>query len=306
MNRRAFFARDVRSALAAVEREFGPDARIVATEQEAQGVRIVAEPPMLAVAGTEADDWRARATAFGLPVAMLAAVARELRGVPEGARAMRAADRLAQRILTVPPFASRTVALVGPTGVGKTTTIAKLAACAQQSGLSVRLLTLDVARPGGVEQLRSFAQTLGLDVAVATTSRELEGLASDVRRGELVLVDTAGRAPHDRAARTATIDALRGAGASVMLCLQASARRTDASATLAAWKQAAPASLVVTKWDETGSPGEVVALAIERELPIAWITTGQTVPGDLVAADAVALAAHAVGLSEEQARSLVR
>ena len=306
MNRRAFFARDVRGALAAVEREFGPDARIVSTEHEAQGVRIVAEPPLLAVGETHADDWRAHAAAFGLPDAMLAAVARDLRGVPNDARAMRAADRLAQRIRTVPPFASHTVALVGPTGVGKTTTIAKLAACAQQRGLSVRLLTLDVARPGGVEQLRSFAQTLGLDVAVATTSRELERIAAEVRRGELVLVDTAGRAPHDRAARTATIDALRAAGAEVMLCLQAGARRSDASATLAAWKQAAPVSLVVTKWDETAAPGEVVALAIERELPIAWITTGQTVPGDLVAADAVALAAHAVGLSEEQARSLER
>lgn len=306
MNQKRFFGADVPEALAAVEREFGPEARIVSTERRGRGVCVVAEPARLDLVSHRESDWRDQARGFGLPDAMLSSLARDLRGAPASDVGVLAARLLAARIRTAPAFAARVQALVGPTGVGKTTTVAKLAAQARALGRDVRLVTLDVARPGGVEQLRAFAATLDLAVEVATTSRALLALASERRAGELVLVDTAGRAPHDRAARHATIEALRAIDAQALICLQANSRRADASATLAAWKAAEPAALVVTKWDETATPGEVVALAIERELPLAWITVGQVVPGDLVSADATLVAAHALGLDESRIRALSR
>lgn len=300
---RTFHGRDLREAMAAVERALGQDARVLSTHTDARGVRITAEPAGLAPLRSRDCAWQEDARAFGLPDAMLASLAREVARVDAHSRET-IARRLAVRIAVAPPFAARCQALVGPTGVGKTTTIAKLATLALESGRRVRLLTLDTTRPGGVEQLQAHARSLELRLDVATNTGDFVRLARSRATDELVLVDTAGRGPHDRAAREATQCALREARAQVTVCLQANMRREDAAASLRAWRASHPSALIVTKWDETEVPGEVLALAIEQQLPLSWITHGQGVPKDIVAADALVLASHAVGLDARAAERM--
>ncbi|GIV11015.1 MAG: flagellar biosynthesis protein FlhF [Fimbriimonadales bacterium] len=181
--------------------------------------------------------------------------------------------------------------LVGPTGVGKTTTIAKLAAIhALDYSRKVALLSLDTYRIGAIQQLRTYAELMQLPLHIATAAEEVqEGLElfSDY---DLVLVDTIGRGQRDEAHLQAMRQALQPVKGVVYLTLSATADTAtllDAAARFAIFE---PDAIILTKLDEAARLGNCVNLALRSEQPLAYFTTGQRVPEDIALADAQALA----------------
>ncbi len=190
---------------------------------------------------------------------------------------------------------SKALALVGPTGVGKTTTLAKLAAQATiHEDMSVGIISTDTFRIAAVEQLRAFAEMMGAPFRVAFTPQDLRAALREFQHHDRIFIDTTGRSPKD----AASLKAMRGFFADmpiqVHLCLSAGTRRRDLLATLRAFEPFEPSYLALTKWDETVAPGEALSLAIERNLPLSWITNGQNVPEDLLPAEGTIIAEAAI------------
>ena len=185
------------------------------------------------------------------------------------------------------------MALVGPTGAGKTTTIAKLATNRRVfGGMGVGLLCLDTYRVGAEEQLRVYAELARLPMAVAYEPREVAKALARFSDLETVLVDTAGRGPrqHDDAEAAAAL--LREAApAEVHLALPAGLDPRHARRVLARHRPFGVTHLLLTKTDEFPEDTVVMDLALERGLPMRWLTDGQEVPGDLQNAQAAVLAA---------------
>lgn len=174
------------------------------------------------------------------------------------------------------------IALVGPTGVGKTTTLAKLAAryAAAHSARDVALVTLDSYRIGAREQLAEFGRRLGMPVIDASR----DGLAGTLERladYPLVLVDTAGLGQRDRAlaAQFNWISAARRVRS--YLVLPANARNDDLDEVIRRFRCASPEGAILSKLDETGRLGGALSVLIRQRLPLAYVTDGQRVPEDL-------------------------
>ncbi|MCS7066431.1 MAG: flagellar biosynthesis protein FlhF [Fimbriimonadales bacterium] len=188
------------------------------------------------------------------------------------------------------PRESRTrqvVALVGPTGVGKTTTIAKLAAIhALDYNREVALLSLDTYRIGAIEQLRTYAGIMNLPLHVAAGVEEAREGLELFRACELVLIDTVGRSQRDEAHLHELHAALAPLNAQVYLVLSAT---TDAAALEEAFQRFSifdPEALILTKVDEAVRFGGCINLCVRHPLPLAYFTTGQRVPEDIRVADA--------------------
>jgi flagellar biosynthesis protein FlhF len=184
--------------------------------------------------------------------------------------------------------AARVVALVGPTGVGKTTTIAKLAANFRlRENRRVGLITVDTYRIAAVEQLRTYADIIDLPMKVVSTPREMREAVSDMRSLDLVLMDTAGRSPRDEVKiRELRAMLAEAAPQEVHLVLSAA---SSARSLVAAAEKFAPVgvtSLLVTKLDEATALGNLVTLARASRLPFSYLTDGQNVPDDIAVADA--------------------
>lgn len=175
------------------------------------------------------------------------------------------------------------IALVGPTGVGKTTTIAKLAAryAAKHSARDVALVTTDTARVGAREQLALYGRMLGMPVIEATPDASLSDLLDRLSDYRLVLVDTAGLGQRDRALN-AQLAWLRAAQRiRSYLVLPANAQPTDLEEVVQRFRQVAPVGVILTKLDETGRLGGVLSLATRLQLPLSYATDGQRVPEDI-------------------------
>lgn len=307
-------------AIGKAQRECGKDALLVETKQTDSGYELVAARPNWPRghrAATSAPSPRLAvgrgfakaaqpARRFGISQGLLHLVEEALIGTRvdvarEGDPALPsvAARVLRSLIATTSLDSHRLVALVGPTGVGKTTTIAKLAAqAARERGESVVLVTVDTWRVAGVEQLRSFAELIGVPCEVAFTALALEQILAKHSKADKIFVDTTGRSPFDRPALAALRKTLAGRGVACALCLPAATRRSDAEAILDTFSSLAPNAAILTKWDETAIPGEALSALVERGLALSHVTTGQNVPQDLVLADAGALAATAFDLAE--------
>jgi flagellar biosynthesis protein FlhF len=179
------------------------------------------------------------------------------------------------------PSTARAIMLVGPTGVGKTTTIAKLAArAALIEGKRVSLITLDNYRVGGVDQIRTFADLIGVPLHVCETPGDLTRLIDD--EDDLTLIDTAGRSPRDVGA----IKELAMAVANLRMIethLVAAAASTATVIEDLANRYCAlnPARLLFTKLDEIDEAPELARAPARLSLPITWVTTGQSVPEDI-------------------------
>jgi flagellar biosynthesis protein FlhF len=177
----------------------------------------------------------------------------------------------------------KAVMLVGPTGVGKTTTIAKLAAhYALELKRKVALITLDTYRVAAVEQLRVYANILGLSVDVALTSKDLSEFLDKRKDADLILIDTAGRSPRDEMG-LAELPHLnpRDRAIEAHLVLAAVTGESDMQDIIARYAVLPVHRLIFTKVDETTQIGPIFNLVRRSGIPVSYISTGQCVPDDL-------------------------
>jgi len=181
-------------------------------------------------------------------------------------------------------------ALVGATGVGKTTTVAKLAGqCAQAHGASsVGMITLDTHRVGAHEQLREHARSLGLVAHLAHDRAALQDLLGLFANKKMVLIDTTGLAPRDPR-KDDSLDVLNLPGVKRLLVLNAGAQGDTLDEVVGAFKSGAAQHTVLSKIDEAVKLGPALDVAIRHQLVIRGVTTGQKVPQDLAYADAAEL-----------------
>jgi flagellar biosynthesis protein FlhF len=182
-------------------------------------------------------------------------------------------------------------ALMGPTGVGKTTTTAKLAArCVMRFGASkVALLTTDSYRIGGHEQLRIFGKILGVSVHAVKDSADLQLALSELRNKHIVLIDTIGMSQRDRLLSD-QISMLCRAGQPVqrLLLLNATSHGDTLNEVVQAYQNAPDqqplAGCILTKLDEATNLGSVLDTVIRYKLPVHYVSTGQKVPENLYVA----------------------
>ncbi|TWT86534.1 Flagellar biosynthesis protein FlhF [Pseudobythopirellula maris] len=197
------------------------------------------------------------------------------------------------------PGACRTVALVGPTGVGKTTTIAKLAANFRlRDKLRVGLITVDTYRVAAVEQLRTYADIIDLPMEVVSTPREMREAVERLSHLDLVLMDTAGRSPKD-AVRVQELRALLAEAQpdEVHLVLSVPTTPRGLSQAVERFAPVGVTSVLLTKLDEAPCLGHLLGFAESSDLPISYLTDGQNVPDDIRVAEPEGLARLVTGMS---------
>lgn len=195
------------------------------------------------------------------------------------------------------------IALVGATGVGKTTTVAKIAArYALRHGPSqVALVTTDAYRVGAQKQLLAYGRLLDVPVHVVSDSDELNATLARLRDRGLVLIDTAGMSQRDlRLSEQFTRLACLG-GVQSYLVASANTQRPVLDDIVRTFGAARLAGCIVTKTDEAVSLGDVLSVMIRHELPIAYVADGQQVPEDLHVMPAHDLVGSAVALARRYA-----
>ncbi|HEY5849224.1 MAG TPA: flagellar biosynthesis protein FlhF, partial [Lysobacter sp.] len=184
------------------------------------------------------------------------------------------------------------IALVGPTGSGKTTTAAKLAArfAARHRARDVALVTIDGERAGAREQLHAHGRRLGITVCEAAGPDGLQAALAQLTDYPLVIVDTPGFAPRDRGLFGQILWLHQSRNVRSLLVLPANAHPHDLSEVVRRYGPAAPEGVVLTKVDEAGRMGSALSVAVRHGLTLAYTTHGQNVPDDIDTADATRLA----------------
>lgn len=197
--------------------------------------------------------------------------------------------RIKERLHVAPGLitdpAPRVIACVGPTGVGKTTTLAKLAARARlDHGRSVGVISLDTFRVGAVEQWQRYASLMGIPFHIASDRNTFMRAMADMPT-DLVLVDTAGRSVHGTAwPLGGCLREITDRKVNTMLVLPAWLRANDVTRVLEMYDDPVPTELVVTKLDETYQVGGILHAALPAELPFAYLCNGPRVPEDILEA----------------------
>ena len=187
---------------------------------------------------------------------------------------------------------SRVVAFIGTTGVGKTTTLAKVAAhFVLEQNLKGALITADTYRISAVEQLKKYAEILGLPVEVVYSAADLKKAIARHRSKDFILVDTAGRSQYN----DFQMDELKQLLAAhprmeKHLVVSATTKEQDAAEIMARFSACKPDRIIFTKTDETRSVGVVLNLLAGKELPLSFLSNGQSVPDDIIPATAQRLA----------------
>ncbi len=206
-------------------------------------------------------------------------------------------------IRIIPPITAqhrggrRVVALIGATGVGKTTTIAKLAANLKlRDGVRMGLVTVDTYRVAAVEQLRTYAEIIDLPMKVVTTPGEMRRAMDELLGLDLVLIDTAGRSPRDdlqiRELKN-LLDEAHVDEVHLVMSMTSSLRSLESAAKK--FEHENPTALIVTKLDEAVGMGGLLSLARITSLPFSYLTTGQDVPDDIEPANATRIARLVLG-----------
>lgn len=199
--------------------------------------------------------------------------------------------RVGRELAIAPDFLQqpgrRIVLCVGPTGAGKTTTIAKLAARAHlMLGRSILILTVDTYRVGSVAQIQRFAQLMGAPFAVASGVSEFCN-AMLKHPADIVFIDTASLPPTDSASTRLVADILASAPdvpVETLLVLPAMIQGRDAERIVRAYGVPKPTALVITKLDETDRAGGAIHAALAGPLPVAYLSNGPRVPEDIASA----------------------
>ncbi|MDO1528368.1 flagellar biosynthesis protein FlhF [Fulvimonas sp. R45] len=196
-----------------------------------------------------------------------------------------------------------TTVLIGPTGVGKTTTLAKLAARAvmRHGAAQVALVSTDDYRIGAAAQLEHYARLLGVRVFPAYDAASLREVLAVLRGRRTVLIDTAGVAGHDVRLQQ-QVALLRDAGElRTCLVLAANAQALALDEAVRAYRPLQPQSCILTKLDEAPSLGGALSALIRHELPLDYVADGQRVPEDIAAADTRALVCRAARVMKNPA-----
>lgn len=205
---------------------------------------------------------------------------------------------IGERLATTGPIrleagGRRVVALVGPTGVGKTTTLAKLAANFRlREKARVGVVTVDTYRVAAVEQLRTYAEIIDLPMEVVATPAEMRAAIDRMADLDLVLIDTAGRSPRDQT----QIEELRrllaeAAPDETHLVLSTTATADSLGEAIERFGVVRPTALLLTKLDEAPTLDHTVAPVIASSLAVSYLTDGQNVPEDIRTARPDSLAA---------------
>lgn len=222
-------------------------------------------------------------------------------GLFNGLPSIKGEDQLSKRLVTtfkelirfsggmqMRPNEPKVVALVGSTGVGKTTTTAKLAAMhTLNHGNKVALVTMDIFRVGAVEQLKTYSKIMGIPLEVASTPKELKRAIERHSDCDLILIDTAGRSHKD----TEKLEEMKGFfGAEVQpeiyLCCSATTKLQELEEIVKRFSIFPISKILFTKLDEAETVGSVVSLMLRNSLQLAYFTTGQRVPEDIEEATA--------------------
>lgn len=184
------------------------------------------------------------------------------------------------------PVNGGVIALVGPTGAGKTTTIAKLAArwCLKHGSRDLALVSTDGYRIGAREQLMTYARILGAPMYTANSGRELTRVLARLKSKKLILIDTAGMGPRDVRLKEQLAALQLAARAHVLLALPAHGEAQALEEIVKSFSSVSPTACVLTKVDEAASLGAVISTALRHHLRIAYLCNGQRVPEDLHAA----------------------
>ncbi|WP_022963809.1 flagellar biosynthesis protein FlhF [Halopseudomonas pelagia] len=251
----------------------------------------------------QASLWR-RLTQLGLPAELSQSLLRLVADEPNTRQAWRML--LAHLSHSIPVMrdelieAGGVVALVGPTGAGKTTTLGKLAAryVLKHGSQHVALVTMDTYRIGAHEQLRTLGRILNVPVRVVDEQNGLADVLKEFSGKRLVLLDTAGlqaQDPHLQG-QLSQLAAL-GSQVSTLLVLAATSQYQVLKAAYHTYKVCGLEGCVITKVDESATLGEVLGLAMQQGLPVAYLADGQRIPDDIARAVGHQLVSRAVSLA---------
>lgn len=180
----------------------------------------------------------------------------------------------------------KVVFFVGPTGVGKTTTIAKIASSFRvEHKKKVALLTADTYRIAAAEQLRTYANILEVPFRVVYTAKEIADAVEDFKEYDYILVDTTGHSPNNEAQCESMSDLIHSVDANaskeVFLVLSASTKYRDLMRTADIYKEITDYKLIFTKLDETTTLGDIYNLKLYTGATLSYVTCGQNVPDDI-------------------------
>jgi flagellar biosynthesis protein FlhF len=197
-------------------------------------------------------------------------------------------------------------AFMGPTGAGKTTSIAKIAArfVIKHGTESVGLISTDNYRISAQQQLASFARLLGIPVATVTSTRSIDYLINQFNNKKLILIDTAGMSKNDLSIAK-QLDSLSNTSREIkrFLLMPATNQLAVLQQSIELFKPYSPYSVIISKLDEAASLGEVLSLLIKNNLPVAFTTDGQRVPEDIRLARNHHLVSKAVWLTNKYGKN---
>lgn len=195
---------------------------------------------------------------------------------------------LCEIIKTQPGITGRIQVLVGPTGVGKTTTIAKLAGInTLYKNKRVGLITLDTYRIGAVEQLKTYAEILGVDFGVVITTKDIPDVIDKMKNCDLIFVDTTGRSSKNIMQVSEIRKFVEDFNPDMVhLVLSMTTKQKDIIDIINSYKIVNFDSLILTKVDETDVCGPVLTAVYNSNVPISYVSTGQNVPQDIEEANA--------------------